>query len=383
MPLTGLKVVEACSNISGPLVGTILGDLGAHVVKIEKPVLGDDVRGWSPPDWNGISARFRAINRNKTSLVLDLREEGAVRRLRELIADADVFVHNMRPGAVDSLGLSSTEAMAFNPRLIYCAIGAFGSRGPWKTRSAYDGLAQALSSQMAGNGLPDSEPTLVSDALVDKGAGMWAIIGILSALVRRQSTGRGGVVETSLLEAALFWRDSAFAQYLASGTPPKRPGNASGNVVPYGVFKTKDRPIMIGCAGDALFATFARLLDHAEWVTDPRFAKNSKRVANRATLEPLIEEALLSRTVDEWVELLGTNCVPCSPILGTDEAYSHPQVQALGIFQSPPDVDTPIVSAPWSLDGLRPLVRSGAPVLGEYNEILDQHATARSKHSTG
>ena len=150
---------------------------------------------------------------------------------------------------------------------------------------------------------------------------MWAIIGILSALLRRQSTGRGGVVETSLSEAALFWRDSAFAQYLASGTPPRRPGNASGNVVPYGVFKTKDRPIMIGCAGDALFATLARLLDRAEWITDPRFARNSRRVANRASLEPLIEEALLSRTVDEWVELLGTNRVPCSPILGTDEAY--------------------------------------------------------------
>ena len=281
MPKRGNKVVEACSNIAGPVTGTIFGDLGAEVIKIEKPNGGDDARGWSPPVLHGMGARFQAINRNKQSVTLDLKNPDDLNELKRLVAEADVFVHNMRPGVAESLELSGPEALTLNPRLVYCAIGAYGSKGPWRTWSAYDGLAQALSSQMFGNGEPDGQPLLVADAIVDKGAGMWAAIAVLAALHDRAKTGKGSIVETSLLEAALFWRDGVFAQYVASGRSPRRPGNGSAQIVPYGVFPTADRPIMLGLAGDGLFATFAKLIGRGEWVNDERFAKNSARVANR------------------------------------------------------------------------------------------------------
>jgi crotonobetainyl-CoA:carnitine CoA-transferase CaiB-like acyl-CoA transferase len=365
--MTGIKVVEACSNIAGPVTGTIFGDLGADVIKIEKPNGGDDARAWSPPVLHGMGARFQAINRNKRSVILNLKNQRDQDELKRLVVEADVFVHNMRPGVAESLGLSGPEALALNPRLIYCAIGAYGSTGPWRSWSAYDGLAQALSSQMFGNGEPDGQPLLVADAIVDKGAGMWAAIAILAALHQRTKTGQGGVVETSLLEAALFWRDGAFAQYMASGRIPRRPGNGSAQVVPYGVFPTADRPIMLGLAGDGLFALFAKLVGQEEWIKDERFARNTGRVANRIVLEQLIREALSKRNRDEWVELLGSNGVPCAPILDPAEAFGHPQIKALGIFQSPPELEMPLVSAPFSINGRRPPIRRRAPLLGEDN----------------
>jgi crotonobetainyl-CoA:carnitine CoA-transferase CaiB-like acyl-CoA transferase len=370
MPMSSIKVVEACSNIAGPVTGTIFGDLGAEVIKIEKPKGCDDARAWSPPALHGMGARFQAINRNKQSVTLDLKNPKDAEELKRLVAEADVFVHNMRPGVAEALGLSGPDSLALNPRLVYCAIGAYGSKGPWRTWSAYDGLAQALSSQMFGNGEPDGQPLLVADALVDKGAGMWAAIAILAALHDRGKTGKGSIVETSLLEAALFWRDGVFAQYVASGRSPRRPGNGSAQVVPYGVFQTADRPIMLGLAGDGLFAAFAKLVGRSEWANDERFAKNSARVANRNVLEGMIVEALASRNRDEWVELLGSNGIPCAPILDPAEAFHHPQVQALGIFQSPPGLEMPLVSAPWSINGVRPPVRRRAPLLGEDNEIV-------------
>src|SRR5258708_9804248 len=250
MPMTGIKVVEACSNIAGPVTGTIFGDLGAEVVKIEKPSGGDDARGWSPPVLHGIGARFQAINRNKLSVTLELKNPQDRDELKKLVAEADVVVHNMRPGVAESLGLSGPEALVLNSRLVYCAIGAYGSKGPWRSWSAYDGLAQALSSQMFGNGEPDGEPLLVADALVDKGAGMWAAIAILAALHDRVKTGKGSIVETSLLEAALFWRDGAFAPYVASRRSPRRPGDGSAHVVPYGVFPTSHRQIILRLASE-------------------------------------------------------------------------------------------------------------------------------------
>ncbi|MEH2480043.1 crotonobetainyl-CoA:carnitine CoA-transferase CaiB-like acyl-CoA transferase [Nitrobacteraceae bacterium AZCC 2146] len=370
MPLTGIKVVEACSHVAGPVTGTIFGDLGADVIKVEKPNGGDDARIAEVPVWNGQGSLFQAINRNKRSITVDLRRPEELAALKRLVTEADVFVHNMRPGVAESIGLSSAEALAANPRLIYCAIGAYGMKGPWKGRSGYDGLAQALSSQMDGNGEPNGEPLLVADWTVDKGAGMWAAIAALGALFRRETTGKGAVVETSLLEASLFSRDSAFASYLASGKMGGRPGNSSPHAVPYGVFQTADRPMLLGCAGDGLFATLSKLLGHAEWMENPRYATNSARVANRAEVMQIISEALAGRRRDEWIELLGDNRIPCAPILDTAEAFAHPQVQALGIFQSPPGLDMPLVSAAWTIDGVRPPIHRPAPALGEDNTAV-------------
>ena len=370
MPLTGTKVIEACSNLAGPVTGTIFGDLGADVIKIEKPNGGDDARGWAPPYWNGLGASFQAINRNKRSVALDLKCPEHVAALKRLVAEADVFVHNMRPGAAEGIGLGGADALALNPRLIYCAIGAYGSKGPWRGWSAYDGLAQALSSQMSSNGEPDSGPLLVPGGIVDKGAGMWAAIATLGALLRRARTGEGAVVETSLLETSLFWRDGGFANYQATGRVAPRAGNAAATIVPYGVFPTGTGPMMIGCAGDALFGGLARLLGRPEWIEDPRFASNPARIANSDVLIPLIEAVLATRPRDEWVDLLGANRIPCAPILDVAEALMHPQIQALGIFQSSPNTDMPLVSAPWTIDGVRPAIRRPAPALGEDNKAV-------------
>ncbi len=370
MPLTGIKVIEACSNLAGPVAGTIFGDLGAEVIKIEKPNGGDDARGWAPPVWHGLGASFQAINRNKRSVTLDFRREADVATLKQLVTEADVFLHNMRPGVVESLGLSGADALTLNPRLVYCAIGAYGARGPWRSWSAYDALAQALSGQMNGNGEPDGEPLLVPGGIVDKGAGMWAAIATLGALLRRAANGKGGVVETSLLETSLFWRDLGFANYQATGRTAPRSGNTAPTIVPYGVFAAADDKLMLACAGDGLFASLAKLLGHPEWLDNPRFATNPARVANRDELEPLIEAALAHRTRDEWVDLLGSNRIPCAPILDTAEALAHPQIQALGILQSPPGADMPLISAAWTLDGVRPPIRRGAPQLGEDNEAV-------------
>ena len=370
MPLTGTKVIEVCSNLAGPVAGTIFGDLGADVIKVEKPNGGDDARAWTPPMWNGQGASFQAINRNKRSVTLDFRNAGDVDRLKTLAMDADVFLHNMRPGAAEALGLSGPDMLALNPRLIYCAIGAYGAKGPWREWSAYDALAQALSGQMSGNGLPNNDPLLVPGGVVDKGAGMWAAIAALGALLRRARTGQGAIVGTSLLEASLFWRDLGFAHYQASGVIPRAVGNAAPNIVPYGMFATGDSPLMLACAGDGLFAVLAGALGHPEWLQDSRFATNTARVAHRDTVVSAIEAVLKTKPRDHWVELLGKSRVPAAPILDVAEAHAHPQVQALGILQSPPGVDMPVVSAPWTIDGVRPPVRRAAPRLGEDNSLL-------------
>jgi crotonobetainyl-CoA:carnitine CoA-transferase CaiB-like acyl-CoA transferase len=369
MPLTGMRVIEVCSNLAGPVTGTIFGDLGADVIKVEKANGGDDARGWAPW-WDDHGAPFQAINRNKRSVALDFRKAEDVAKVKGLAADADIFVHNMRPGAAESLGLSGAEMLALNPRLIYCAIGAYGEEGPWRERSAYDGLAQALSGQMSGNGFPDSEPLLVPGGVVDKGAGMWAAIATLGALVRRARTGQGAIVGTSLLEASLFWRDIGFAHYQATGEIARPAGNTSVSIVPYGVFDTEDGPVMLACAGDALFATLAAALDRKEWLQDSRFATNSARVKHRDVVVPAIEDILKTRSRDYWIERLGKSRVPCAPILTVAEAHAHPQVQAIGIFQSAPGLDRPVISAPWKIDGVRPPVRAGAPALGEGNSTF-------------
>jgi crotonobetainyl-CoA:carnitine CoA-transferase CaiB-like acyl-CoA transferase len=378
MPLTGMRVIEVCSNLAGPVTGTIFGDLGADVIKVEKSNGGDDARGWAPL-WNDHGAPFQAINRNKRSVALDFRKAEDVAKLKKLVVDADVFVHNIRPGAAEALGLSGPEMRTLNPRLIYCAIGAYGEQGPWRERSAYDGLAQALSGQMSGNGFPDSEPLLVPGGVVDKGAGMWAAIATLGALVRRARTGEGAIVGTSLLEASLFWRDIGFAHYHATGQTPLPAGNTSVSIVPYGVFPTGDGPVMLACAGDGVFAALAAALDHSEWLQDDRFATNSTRVAYRDIVVPAIEDVLKTRSRDHWIELLGKSRVPCAPILTVAEAHAHPQVQAIGIFQSAPGVDRRVVSAPWRIDGVRPAVRIGAPALGEDNHAVFGEMTWRER----
>lgn len=367
MILDGIKVIELCANLAGPLVGTILGDLGAEVIKIERKEGGDDARSWAPPELGGKAASFQAINRNKASVALDLRDSGDMARLRRLIATADMLVHNMRPGTAEALGLGADEVRTINPAIIYCDMGAYGREGPLRHLPGYDALLQAFGGLMSVNGQPDGPPTLLGAAVIDKGTGMWTLIAALAALYRRAVTGRGAVIETSLLDTALSWRDMGIAMYQATGMVPTRQGNTSPLIVPYDLFETASGPVFIACAGDRLFRIFAQALGHPEWTEDERFATNPLRVKNKAALLPLIQEALRHEERDAVVKRLGDAGVPCAPILDTAEIVAHEQVRASGILQRPPGADFELVAAPFKIDGVRPPIRRGAPELGEDN----------------
>lgn len=365
-PLEGIRVIEACSNLAGPVTGTIFGDMGAEVVKIEK-TSGDDARHFAPPRIGDLGATFQAVNRNKKSVVLDFKAPEDIAKLHELIRGADVFIHNMRPGVAESIGLSSEAALALNPRLIYGAISGYGMAGPWRDRPGYDGMAQALSGVVAGNGDPNGRPSVAVGGVVDKGAGMWLALAVLSALFRRERTGQGGVVRTSLLEASLFYRDLAIAQYQASGKVPPRLGNRAPTIVPADSYETSDGAILLMCGSDAQFRRLASALDRTTWITDPRFATNSARIANREALEEELADIIRGRSTTCWIDLLGTIDVPSAPILDVDAAILHPQIQALGILQPIPGHDIQLLGAPWTLDGERPPIDRFAPALGADN----------------
>lgn len=363
-PLHGIRVIESCANVAGPTTGTILGDMGADVIKIERPS-GDDARRFAPPYIGDIGATFHAVNRNKRSVVLDLKTAEGMAALRSLVQGADVFIHNMRPGVMESLGLSAQDALALNPRLIYGAISGFGSDGPWRDRAGYDGMAQALSGMAAGNGDPASKPTVAVGGVVDKSAGMWLAMAVLSALFRRERTGTGAVVRTSLLEAALYYRDMAAAQYQASGKVPARWGNRAPTIVPSDSYATSDGSILITAGADAQFSRLAKLVGNPAWIDDPRFATNAARIVNRAALEAELANIFPSRTSQEWIDLLTAADIPSAPILDIDQALVHPQVEALGIFKTVPGHDVKLMAAPWTLDGERPAIDRFAPSLGE------------------
>ncbi|WIW89497.1 CoA transferase [Sphingobium sp. V4] len=362
--LRGIRVIEACSNLAGPVAGTILADLGAEVIKVERPE-GDDARRFAPPFLGEHGATFTAVNRNKSSIVLDLKQADQLAQLRDLVADADVFLHNMRPGVVEGYGLGPDQARALNPRLIYGVISGYGARGPLRDLPGYDGMAQGLAGLASINGEPDSKPSVAAGGVVDKGAAMWLAMAVNAALFRRERTGQGSLIETSLLETALFFVNTQAAQFEASGDAPQRHGSRAPSIVPADCFETVDGYILLMCGNDRLFQSLSLALGRPDWAEDPLFRRNRDRVANRALLEPQISAMLKTRGRDEIIALLTQAGVPCSAVLPVNEARHHPQVEALGIFQESPGSGGKIVGAPFSIDGKRPPIFRGAPALGE------------------
>ncbi|HEU5320015.1 MAG TPA: CoA transferase, partial [Methylomirabilota bacterium] len=244
LPLEGIVVADLTQNVAGPFCTQILGDMGAEVVKVERPGRGDDARAWAPPWWGQESASFMAFNRNKKSLALDLKREGGVEILRRLVGRADVFVQSLRAGAVAELGLDFAAAAALNPRLVYCSITAFGTEGPLRDLPGYDPLMQAYGGLMSVNGHPGEEPARVGTSIVDMGTGMWAALGIVAALRQRDATGRGVEVTTALFETALMWVSYHAMGYFASGDVPQPQGSGTGMIAPYQAFPTADGYVM-------------------------------------------------------------------------------------------------------------------------------------------
>ena len=370
LPLEGLRVIEIAQNLAGPFAAEILAHLGADVVKVERPEGGDDARGWGPPFWRGISPAYLAMNTNKRGITVDLKDPQDVAWLASYVARADVLIQNLRPGVVEELGLGADALMARNPRLIYCSLRAFGLTGPMRLHPGYEPMVQAFSGLMMMNGDEGGPPTRIGTSILDFGTGMWATIGTLAALLQRQHTGRGCVVDTSLLETGLAWLTGHFATYRVSGEVPPRHRTGSNRIVPFQGFETRTGPLIVAAGNDRLFAKLAQELGRPEWAGDPRFQANAARCANRDVLLPEIEAIMLTRTKGEWLDRLEQAGIPCAPIHTMPEVLAHAQTAATGMVQPVPGTDLELMGLPISFDGKRPAIRRAPPALGEHDREI-------------
>ncbi|HVC11473.1 MAG TPA: CoA transferase [Burkholderiales bacterium] len=365
-PLSGIVVVELGHSVAAPFAGQVLGDLGAEVVKIEKPA-GDDARKWGPPFLDGAAASFQALNRNKRSVVCELRDPVQRARLVEFIGErADVVLQNLRPGQAEALGLGAQALRAAKPALVYCNLGAFGARGPLADRPGYDPLMQAFGGIMSVVGEEGRPPVRVGPSMIDMGTALWAALGIVAALYRRRETGLGCVVDVSLFETSAAWMSLFAAQYLASGELPQKHGSGQVGIVPYRAYRTLDGDLVVAAGNDALFARYCEVLGHPEWAQDARFATNPDRVRQRDVLYPLIEAQMTRRTSDEWIAALDAAGVPCAPVQNVAQMLGHEQLRALGLLQPVPGSSVPLIGLPISFDGARPAPRAPSPALGEH-----------------
>ncbi len=370
LPLDGIVVADLTQNVAGPFCTQTLGDMGADVVKVERPGRGDDARAWAPPWWGRESATFMALNRNKKSLALDLKSEGGVDILRRLVARADVLVQSLRAGVVEELGLDFAGAARLNPKIVYCSITAFGTDGPLATQPGYDPLMQAYAGLMSINGHPGQEPARVGTSIVDMGTGMWAALGIVAALRQRDSTGRAVEVTTALFETALAWVSYHAAGYLGGGEVPQPQGSGTAMIVPYQAFPTADGYAMIAAGSDASFRRLADALDDAGLAAEPRFADNPSRVRNREALVGRISERTRVLKTADLLDRLRAAGVPSAPILTVDRVLDEPQTAASGMLQAAPHPRVPdyrTVGLPIRWGRQRPGVRRVPPLLGEHS----------------
>ncbi|MEZ5849088.1 MAG: CoA transferase [Hyphomicrobiaceae bacterium] len=380
-PLEGIKVIELAQNLAGPFAGDILGQLGADVIKIERPGGGDDARGWGPPIHGDTATTFMAVNKGKRSVTLDLKDADAIAWLKDLVRHADVVVQNLRPGAVEELGLAANDLLAINPRLVYASLSAFGHTGPKAMDPGYEPILQGFSGMMMMNGEDGGPPTRVGMQVLDLGTGLWAALGIVSAIHRRTTTGKGGTVDASLLETALGWMSCHFAGYSVTGRPPRRHLSGNPNTVVFQAFDTATKPIMIAAANDRLFARLCDVLGRPELGKDERFASNRLRVENKPALLPVLEDILKTQSFETWIERLEAAKIPCGPINDMQTMDAEPQVAALGIIQELPDRPVRTVHLPISIDGERMRPARSIPAAGEHTrEIQAELAAAKARN---
>ena len=382
--LDDVRVLELGQVLAGPFAGAIFADLGAEVVKVERVDGGDDARRMGPAFRHGDALNFQVFNRGKQSVALDLKSADGLAAFERLAAEADIFIHNLRPGVPKALGIDGPSLCARHPRLIYCEISAFGSAGPMALRPGYEPLIQAFSGLSSTNGGPDDPPLRAGASVCDQGTGMWAVIGALAMLHRRQNTGGGGILSASLLETALVWNGQKADAFVNEGRLPDRHRSGHPGFVPYEAFDTADAPLLICCGNDRLFTKLAAELGRPDWPADERFATNRARLAHKAALMAELEPLLRQRPRAEWTARLEAAGVPCAPIHTVPEALEHPQVQALGVLQSVPGEDFRLTALPFTIDGERPALHAGAPRLGQQNAlhgIPDHHHQATLKET--
>jgi len=371
-PLHGLRVLDFSTTIAGPHCTRLLADMGADVIKIEKPDGGDDARIWGPPFGpdGETSLYFYSQNRNKRSVVLDLKLAADIEKLHRLCETADILIQNLRPGVVDEVGIGPESMLARHPRLIYCSIWAFGYQGPLRMKPAFDPLLQAYGGMMSVTGRPEDPPTFCGASINDKATGMFCTIGALAALRMRDKTGKGCLVDTSLFDSAVHWVEGQVNSYLANGSVSKRHGTGSPVIVPYQTFDTEDHPICLAPGNDRLWARCAVVLGRPEWATDPKFAKSAQRVAHKVELLPMIADALKLKPRAHWLDAMEAAGVPCAAVNDIGELAETEQMAASKLVQQLPG-GPKVVGLPIAFDHVRPHSPRSAPKLGEHtDEVL-------------
>ena len=385
--LSHLRVLDLSRVLAGPWAGQILADLGAEVIKIERPGVGDDTRHWGPPfasnaagESTGEAAYYLSANRNKQSLTVDFTQAEGQRIVRELAAKADILIENFKVGGLAAYGLDYTALKELNPKLIYCSITGFGQNGPYAKRAGYDFMIQGLGGLMSLTGRAADEegagPVKVGVALTDILTGLYSTAAILAALASREQTGAGQHIDMALLDVQVACLANQAMNYLTTGTAPKRLGNAHPNIVPYQDFPTADGDFILTVGNDSQFRKFCEVAGLTALADDPRFSSNKARVAHRGELIPLIRQATVFKTTAEWIDALERAGVPCGPINDLAQVFADPQVQARGLrFELPHALagSVPQVASPIRLSATPIQHRNAPPLLGEHTEqVLQQ-----------
>ncbi len=374
--LAGVKVLDLSRVLAGPWCGQLLADYGADVIKVERPEVGDDTRGWGPP-WFGdeaqrASAYYLSANRGKRSIAIDIATVDGAALVRQLAAQADVLLENYKVGQLARYGLDAAALMALNPGLVYCSITGYGQDGPYASAAGYDFAIQATGGLMSvtgeKDGTPGSQPQKVGVAVADLFTGVYACTAVLAALHERKTTGRGRHIDAALLDTQVAMLANQASNHLVGGLRPKRMGNAHMNVVPYQVFATQDGHIVLAVGNDGQFKRFCQLCGEPDVALDPRFLRNQDRIAHREQLIPLLAAWMLGRSTAQWCALLEPNAVPCAPILELPEVFAHPQVLYRGMKIEHDGM--PMVATPMRFDGQRPVAEQLPPTLDQHGDAL-------------
>jgi crotonobetainyl-CoA:carnitine CoA-transferase CaiB-like acyl-CoA transferase len=374
-PLAGLRVLDLTRVLAGPTCTQMLGDLGAEVIKIEKPGAGDDTRGFAPPFVPGTreSAYFTGANRNKRSVTVDIAKPEGQALVKKLLASCDILAENFKVGALAKYGLGYEQVHAEFPGVIYCSITGFGQTGPYAPRPGYDALVQAMGGVMSLTGEPDGQPQKVGIPIADLFAGLYGCIGILAALRHRDLTGIGQQVDIGMLDTHVAWLANQGMNYLATGENPPRLGNQHPNIVPYQVFASQDGYIVLSVGNDPTFERFCKNTGLEHLLTDERFATNAARVANRQLVTDTLTPTLKTKTTAAWVEQLEALKIGCGPINTLKQVFADPQVQARGVVVEMPragaEGDTvKVIANPVRLSETPASYRISPPLLGEHTE---------------
>ncbi len=383
-PLAGVRVLDLSRVLAGPFCAQTLADLGADVIKVERPGTGDDTRAWGPPylrDENGKdtseSAYYLSTNRNKRSIAIDLADPEGAKIVRKIASQCDVLIENFKVGGLKQYGLDYESLKSEMPGLIYCSITGFGQDGPFSHRPGYDFMIQGMGGLMSitgeRDGLPGAGPQKAGVAVTDVFTGLYGTIAIMGALRERDHSGLGQHIDLALLDCHIAMLANQNLNYMTSGVAPGRAGNAHQNVVPYQVFKTSDGHMILAVGNDSQFKSFCKAVDHPEWASDARFVTNSQRIINRESLIPMVEALIATRARDEWIAIFEKVGVPCGPIQTIDQVFDHPQVKARKVWREvnhPVAGSSPTTANPINYSDTPIQYTRHAPMLGEHTEEI-------------